>query len=472
MDSSGQRQVTIQSTRTLYLTALICCGALIAYCVYRGWNLPVEELILAITILCIAAWPALLWLRNQPYPFPAFETFMLTGITSYVMPLITEHTSVMTYDDKTIFKALICVLIFQLSALFAFHNTRAFEKKTPFWRDELFTRDISRWLPIGLWLHAFYVWVSFFTEILPYDIDSILRAVFFGISTSCSFMLGRKWGNDELNRNQKINIAAALITSITLQTSSLYLINGISSAMVFFLAYISAGRRIPVVALAIVFSIFTILHNGKAPMREKYWDFSNPVPKLTLLELPDFYLEWVEHSFSRENEKGEIKERRQLLDRASLLHILCLVVESNDRGLPHLNGETYGYIPPLFIPRFFWPDKPSGQITTKRLAIHYGLQDESAAKTTSIGFGVLAEAYANFGYIGLVLLGLLIGWLQKTIAIWTRACPLLSNGGLVMILLMAWSIQVELPMSGWLTSLQQAAVCVLGIPYVLKRIFN
>jgi len=451
---------------------MVCFGGLLTYCIYRGWNLPWEELSMGILVLLLAAWPALNWLRKQPYPFPAFETFMLTGITSYVLPLITEHESVIIYDAGIIMKSMLGVLLFQLCALFAFNYTRAHEQKTPFWQDELFFRDITHWLPIGLWLHVFYIWVSFFTDWLPYDIDSILRAVFFGLSTACSFLLSRKWGNDELKQGQKLNIAIALIVASILQTSSLYLINSISVAVVFFLAYISAGKRIPIVALGIVFAIFTVLHNGKAPMREKYWDFNATAYKLTLADLPDFYLEWLGHSFAKENEKGELKEKRQLLDRVSLLHILCLVIESSDRGLPHLNGETYGYILPLLVPRFFWPDKPSGQITTKRLGIHYGLQDESSAKTTSIGFGVLAESYANFGYIGIALLGLLIGSLQKIIAIWTRNSPLLSNGGLIMILLMAWSIQVELPMSGWLSSIEQAAVCVLGIPYVLRRLFK
>jgi hypothetical protein len=454
----------------LYKTAVVATGVLAAYTIYTGWHLPGELLALSMLSISLAVWPALRWLRRQPYQFPAFEAFMLTCIPSYALQLASDHEALGIYSDAVIAKAMLAVIVFQLSALLAFSRTIAFEKRTPFWTDEMFTRDISRWLPNGLWLNAGYIWVSHYTTWLPADIDSILRSIFFGIATSCSFLLGRRWGAGELRQGVKTNVFLALAVTAILQVSSLYLINSIASALVFFLAYISSGKRIPVTALGLVFILLTILHNGKAPMREKYWALG--APKVTIAQLPSFYTEWFEHGLSPFRDEEQSGNRRELLERASLLHIICLTVESTDRGLPFMGGETYTYVLPMLVPRFFWPEKPSGQITTRRLGIHFGLQDEESTRTTSIGFGVLAEAYANFGYWGVILLGLLIGWANKVIAIWTRSAPLLSNGGFIMILLMAWSIQVELPMSGWVSSLFQASICVLGIPYVIKRLFR
>jgi hypothetical protein len=37
-----------------------------------------------------------------------------------------------------------------------------------------------------------------------------------------------------------------------------------------------------------------------------------------------------------------------------------------------------------------------------------------------------------------------------------------------MILIVAWSIQTELPLSVWFASLYQALICVLALPFVVR----
>lgn len=454
----------------LHGTALIISGCLLAYALYRGWHLQFEELSLALICIVLAVRPALTWLKHQPIPFPAFEVFMLTCIPSYALQLVSEHEGLAIYSDTVIERAMIAVILFQISAQLTYSRVTATAKRTPFWNAVLFERDISHWLLPGLWLNVAYIWVSTFTTWLPGDIDSILRAVFFGIATACTFLLGRSWGAGELSQSMRLNVLFVLIAAAILQITSLYLISTIAAVMVLFLAYISAGRKIPVLAMILVFAVLSVLHNGKGPMRVKHWAIdAKPVE---FADLPEFYSEWLGYGLQPfRDDSGEVK-KRELLERASLLHIMCLVVDATDRGLPFMGGETYGYVAPMLVPRFFWPGKPSGQVTTSRLAIHFGLQTEESAKSTSIGFGVLAEAFANFGYWGIIALGIVIGWANKVVAMWTKSSPLLSNGGLLMILLMAWSIQVEMPMSSWVSSFYQAAICVLGIPYAISRFFR
>jgi hypothetical protein len=458
------------NNRQLLRTARIGLGGLLAYSVYKGWHLPIEAL--ALTILCIllATWPIMRWLHTQQYPFPAFETFMLTTITAYAMPLITDHIGVLRYPMGVVLKSLGGVVLFLVCALVAFAHTRAIQRTTRFWTEPIFNRQVTPWLHCGLWLTTLYVFIHAFTSWISYDIDSVLRAIFFGIGTACSFLLGRSWGNDELNPRAKFSVVTALTISAIVQISSLYLINTISGILVFFLAYISAGKRIPFIPLMCLFAVLTVLHNGKAQMREKYWQEGAPAVQLS--ELPDFFGEWLDHGLAPFTESEVTVTKRGLLERASLLHMMCLAVNETNNDLPLLGGETYGYVLPMLVPRFFWPEKPSGQLAVQRLGIHFGLQSEESARNTSIGFGVLVESYANFGMLGLAALGLLIGFFAKIITTWTRTSPLLSSGGLLMILLMAWALQVELIMSGWVSSLFQACVCMLGIPYAIKKLFN
>jgi hypothetical protein len=458
------------NNRQLLRTAQAGLGGLVAYSIYKGWNLDIEALCLALACILLGAWPMLKWLRTQPYPFPAFETFMLTAITAYAMPLLTDHVAVLRYPPAVVLTSLGGVVLFQACALVAFSRTRAIEQKTRFWTEPIFNRDIHMWLHWGLWINTLYIYLHTFTSWIPYDIDSVLRAIFFGIGTASSFLLGRSWGNDELNSRAKFSVVASLAIGAVIQISSLYLINTISSVLVFFLAYISAGKRIPFVPLLCLFVVLTVLHNGKAQMREKYWQEGAPAVQVT--DLPDFFKEWVDYGLDPFIETQTTTTKRGLLERASLLHMMCLVVNETDKGVPLLGGESYSYVLPMLVPRFFWPEKPSGQLAVSRLSIHYGLQSEESSRNTSIGFGVLVESYANFGMLGLAALGLLIGFFAKIITTWTRTSPLMSSGGLVMILLMAWALQIELIMAGWVSSLFQACVCMLGIPYAIKKLFN
>ncbi|HEY9156294.1 MAG TPA: hypothetical protein VIM69_14270, partial [Opitutaceae bacterium] len=93
-------------------------------------------------------------------------------------------------------------------------------------------------------------------------------------------------------------------------------------------------------------------------------------------------------------------------------------------------------------------------------------------QTTTIGFGMLTEAYANFGWFGVVGIGTALAFFIKKIQCLARESPLFSYGGLVVVIMLAWSFQVEFTLSIWLASLYQACVAVLIIPLALRKIFG
>jgi hypothetical protein len=162
----------------------------------------------------------------------------------------------------------------------------------------------------------------------------------------------------------------------------------------------------------------------------------------------------------------------KLIERTSLLHILCLVVSNTPEPNPYLEGQTYAHIPGQFIPRFFWPEKPSGHISTNQLSVYYGLQTEEETARTTIGFGMLAESYANFGVFGVIGIAAFLAALLKKIGGLAEGGPMLSYGGILMVILLAWSFQVEFTLSLWLSSLYQACVAVLGLPFILRKFIH
>jgi hypothetical protein len=156
------------------------------------------------------------------------------------------------------------------------------------------------------------------------------------------------------------------------------------------------------------------------------------------------------------------------MERASLFQMLCLVTERTPEPRPFLGGESYKYLPLQLIPSALSPNKMSSLQSNVLLAIHYGLVSPEDPGSVSIAFGMIAEAYANYGYVGCAMLGALLGFFYKMVSLSSRGASQFSLFGLLTILLTAWSFQIEQIFATWFVSLFQAAAAVIGIPYILR----
>jgi len=94
-------------------------------------------------------------------------------------------------------------------------------------------------------------------------------------------------------------------------------------------------------------------------------------------------------------------------ERSANLDVLAEVIIETPSEVPYWDGETYLSLVGSFVPRIFWPDKP-----TKELGQAFGhrynfldLHDEA----TSFNFPILIEAYANFGMTGVAIVMWLCG---------------------------------------------------------------
>ncbi|MBP7141504.1 MAG: hypothetical protein KBA71_06320 [Opitutaceae bacterium] len=452
----------------LFRGGLVATAAL---CAYFAFVFPIDDPVhrfQGLAILILSVLPGLRWARRQESAFPVFQTFMITGLNSFALPLLGGHELLRHYPAESVTAAAWGVILFQLCAIAGYELARGLPRAGIWWNMPLFKGSIDRLLRAGLGISTLYTLLSEFTEVIPPEFNSILRAIAFGVGTLCTFLLSRAWGAGELSMGNRIYFGVMLGAQALLLVSTLFLVSGLSLLVLALIGYVSGGKRIPIVTCLLLFVGMAILHNGKSAMRMKYWEDEAPRPTLT--ELPSFFAEWVQHGLTyRSQAAGDTIVSRKLIERTSLLHMLTLVVDATPSRQPFLDGETYAHVLPQLVPRIFWPDKPVGHVSTHRLATYYGLQDEESTLRTTIGFGVVAEAFANFGFPGLAMLGALIGVCTKLTGVWTRYSPLISYPGLLMVLLLAWSFQIELPMSAWIASLSQAAVAVLGVPFVLKR---
>lgn len=457
---------SVPRDRRLFRGGLALLAVMLGYYALNADTGSTTELYVGLAMIVLATLPALMWARRSTHEFPVFEVFMLTGVNIYALPLLDGQSELQLYPEPVIIQAALAVLLFQAIAIVTYAVTRGRPRNTPFWTEEIVSHDLGKYLGYGLVLTTIYTAIANFSDWIPAEMEGLVRAVFYGIGIIATFTQGRRWGQHDLALGEKIFFSINVVLQVVFNFATLYLITGISIIVLALLGYVSGGKRLPVVALAIVLPVIAVLHNGKTTMRDIYWR-NNTATKPNLTELPGFFAEWFQHGLEHHPKAGLTGK---LIERTSLFQMICLVVENTPDPLPFLDGETYAQIPGQFVPRFFWPEKPVGHISTYTLSIYYGLQrPEDTAKTT-IAFGLLAEAYANFGLYGVGFLAVFFAFGLKKYTLWTGHSPILSYAGLLLVLLMAWSFQTELTLSIWLSSLFQATVAVLGAPFVLKHV--
>jgi len=451
--------------RLLFRGGLALVALTLGYYAFNAEVSSATELYEGLAIIVLAMLPSLMWAQRATFEFPVFEVFMLTGVNIYALPLLNGQSELQVYPESVVTQAGAVVLFFQIIAIVAHAATRGRPRLTPFWTNDVISKNTGTYLGYGLVLTTIYTGIANFSDIIPSDLGAPLRAVFYGLGIISTFIQGRRWGQNDLSYQEKISFVINIVLQVVFNFSTLFLIEGISIIVLALLGYISGGKRLPIVAMAIVLPIIALLHNGKTAMREKYWDQEvTAMPGLT--ELPGFFTEWIQDGLDLHQKKSITGK---LIERTSLFQMICLVVDNTPDRLPYLNGETYGQIPGQFVPRFFWAEKPVAHISTYTLSIYYGLQRPEDTLKTTIAFGLLAEAYANFGFYGAGILGAVFAFCFKKYSLWASQSPILSAAGLLLVLLMAWSFQTELTLSIWLSSLFQAAVAVLGVPFVLRN---
>lgn len=451
----------------LFHQALIAAAALLGMLWWTTGNTHDSVFYLGLAICLLAVLPVLVWTRTMSHNYPVFEIFIATNLTSYGLPLLTEHAAVTLFDERVRQDAALVVIAFLIAANIAYYATRATPRSTPLWTKQVLERPNKQWMLRGLILSTLYTLVVPFLYEPPPGIEGILRAVFFGIGTTCTFIISMAWGLDRLQRGEKVLVAVCLALQFILLSSGLILRAGTSIVLLGLVGYFFGSRRIPYIALAIILPVLAVLNIGKYDLRTKYWTPDGQYqPRLS--EHPAFYVEWFEAGL-RPQVQTETKASKLLLERNSLLQILCLVINRTPDFQPFLYGETYKQIPGQFVPRIFWPEKPRGHISTYTLSIYYGMQDEEATHETTIAFGLLPESYANFGYWGALSLGVAFGFCFRKITLWSVKSPIFSYAGLMLILLTAWSFQTELPLSAWLASLFQGSVSIIAFAFVFRR---
>jgi hypothetical protein len=66
-------------------------------------------------------------------------------------------------------------------------------------------------------------------------------------------------------------------------------------------------------------------------------------------------------------------------------------------------------MPSMLVPRVINPNRSPTQIVMNLLDVRYGFLSVEQTKVTAVGVNMVPEAFANFGYLGVLFIGLIFG---------------------------------------------------------------
>jgi hypothetical protein len=349
--------------------------------------------------------PSVLWLRGGAPGVPVLPAVAALHYVYYAMPILRAQEA---HETPEILRAAATIALFLGAATLAsgLVLSQSFQRPQRAPADVLSGPKIRRYAFGGV-----AVGVLFYLVLMSGWLDwlgpffGIVRSVALTAASVACYLLGycRARG---LLRGQAWGLAlSGFAVLVVLSWSSLFLVTGMTFGLAAILGYFFTSKRIPWTALAATIAVLFVLHAGKAEMRDRYW-IGGYVQGTSIWEVPHLFAEWFATGAGA-IAAGQVESN--VIERASLLDMLLLVQQATPEQIPYLGGETYALLPSYLLPRFLSPDKTFSQAGLALLNIRYGLESGEGVSFTTIGWGLVAEAYANFGYGGVLGVGLLFG---------------------------------------------------------------
>jgi hypothetical protein len=430
------------------------------------------EMLVCAVLFFLCVYPAVRWLRSPQKPLPVFELYCLVHLVYYLQPYIDGKPALLAFPESVRVVAGLATIAFLASATLIFiardRGGQSTGSSNPIMRREIPTGSDS-WFSIGLGLWLAYNLASTL-GVFP-DVGD-WRNVFVTVSTAAGILATFHFfyaiGNRRLGGSASAIAIVVVVIGVLINASSGYLIGGILVLIVALIAYTVASKRLPIVTAVVCLTLANFLHLGKGDMRARFWGKTEAGAAFNPLVVFPF---WVDASWGRlvAGTTSGASERTSLVTRASLAQMLATVVDQTPDRLPYLAGQTFWQIPTLFVPRMLLRNKPNGNLPSETMAIYYGVQSDESVKSTSIGMGQIAEAWANFGWIGIIVLGAFYGWLFSIPCGLTKSLAPSTLGYLLSAVSLVWATDLEHGLGTFLVSLAQTVLMAGLLLYFVSK---
>ena len=424
---------------------------------------------------------------------PLLPTMAIQHLLAYGIPIVTANEALTKYPRSEFQTAGMELLVFQLAMAAGWY---ALMQIVPPCRPISYTLTLLRrggfraFRKLGLILVAAttvyeLAYTSGFLDpafaVLPQGSYPVLVAVT-GAASMCGFFIAALGvGSGEIERSFKIFFWSAFAIQCIVSAASLLL-----SSTIIYIASVMIGLfwssgRFPWKFVVITIAVLSFFNLSKHEMRMQYWNpNTGEMRNYSITNLPTIYTDWFNASTTmmfepREETRAEREARQSLADRVNNLSNLLFIIDAVEhQHIDLLNGATYAIIPPLLIPRYFWPEKPRAHEGQVMLNVHFGRQDLHSTFTTYIAWGLVPEAYGNYGpFMGSIILGLFLGGFMAVVERMTQNKALLSLEGFALFaLFLGMATSYEMVASVLVTSVFQSivSICMAVAPFVDRTV--
>jgi len=452
-------------------------------------------------MIALGSWLALSIWSQAGVGLPILPMIAVQNLIAYGLPIVVSNKTVMGYPEDFMTSAGMEVMLFSITMVVCWRVGMAtLRLASPLCYvlqgfDEEGMQSLER-LGFGLAIAATVCqvgqsldWMDLIFQALPAGSSSIINAVVSGVGACGFFLVAIILGKGKMPLFKRL-LFWAMLALVCFITAANFLLS--STATIIFSVLIGlfwSNGRVPWPFLLLVLVLLSFLNLGKFTMRERYWRLDEEdenVQEIKLADMPSHYKEWVEVSFDElignetiplhpafaEIANAESGSNSQsMLDRINNLQNLLYVMDAVQRQhITLMWGDTYMLIPPLLVPRILWPDKPRTHEGQVQLNVHFGRQALESSFQTYIAWGLLAEAYGNFGPIfGALLLGGVLGfcfaWVEKLVA---RKLLLSMEGFLSFTLFLSIANSFEMVSSVLITTIFQSFIPIVlaSLPFV------
>ncbi|MES2692488.1 MAG: hypothetical protein V4773_03370 [Verrucomicrobiota bacterium] len=441
-----------------------------------------------IMVLAGGILPCFAWTLARKPGLPIVPILGAQTVLFYGMPLLVQNPGVMRFGMDAINAVCFDIFLFGLAVtlgwMFVTRSFRFNSRPTCHQFDFLGGKNQERLAIIGPVLLA--ASVAFLAlnslrmlTLLPGGAFPIIRAIADAAGIGGA-LIGGYFVSVSILRGTGRVIYWALLAShsiLTIYNYTLFPATGLLTAM---LIGVFLGRgKLPYIPIIVCGLLFSFLNLSKFDMRKRYWMEGEAYAYQELSDLPARFSEWADLSWEALTvpEDPELKdtarETQRLTERVNNLANLLEAREAMvDEGIKPFGGGSYTIIPALLIPRILWPDKPRTHEGMVALNVHFGRQTREESMTTYISWGLLPEAYANFGAIwGALICGFFLGGFAGALEFWSRPYPFTSLEALIFLsVAVQFGTSFEMVASVWLTSMFQMVIAlIIGTAFFVKK---
>lgn len=483
--------LAVATQKVLRRVILPLCAAIIlesAYLYFSGTpGAAAFALIGGGTCAALAIW------NSRGLGLPLMPMMAVQSLVVYGIPIVAAHENIREYPPDFVLRGGTEVLVFNISMALAWwlgmqvfrparavsHALREFNSSG--------AGGLSRlgFLMLGS-ASLFQVLQGFdlmgvLYKVLPPGSDSILTSLV-SVASACGlFLVSMVIGAGAASPIQKLAFVILLVANTMIAADGFLLAGPAASLITVAIGLFWGSGRFPLRYVTVALLALSFLNIGKTTMRDRYWgNEDKPAVAITISRLPSVFAEWSVASYDAIVENNAtpaqaadasgtpVKKNQTLLDRIDNLQNLLFVIDAIDTNhVKPLQGETYALIPPLLVPRVFWANKPRSHEGQILLNVHFGRQDLDSTMVTYIAWGLLPEAYGNFGAItGSLALGIFLGvafsWIENLTA---RKLVVSMEGFLALCLLLSLMNSFEMVASVLVTSTFQSMVIVIAASY-------